>query len=322
MGTVATYSGDTHAADLGVTLMHEHLFVRQPELDGVLPDPEWDAQGAVERAVELLKRLFAHGVRTLVDLTVPGIGRDATLVGEVARRSPVAIVASTGWYTTTVLPPALQAQGPGRLVDGPDLLSALFVADLTRGIAGTEVRAGMIKVASAGSGITEDVRRVFAAAAHAHAETGAPITTHSDPLAGGGPDQQDLLESLGVDLTRVVIGHAGDGSDLTLLRRIADRGSFLGFDRFGMEHTAPDARRVDNLVRLIELGYADRVVLSHDAAVHSRVTPPSWRATHTPHWHMEHLHRTILPALRERGVSEGTLATMMIDNPRRILAGH
>lgn len=319
--SVPTYTGEVGAERLGVTLIHEHVFVLSPELDIDLPHPEWHPGRAVEGAVAALERLYALGVRTLVDLTVPGLGRDPRLVARVAERSPVSIVASTGYYTADALPHALRTHGPGRLVGGDDPLLGLFLRDIEEGIAGTAVRAGMLKVVSDAPGITGDVERVFTAAAHAHLRTGVPITTHSNPVTRGGLDQQRLLDRLGVPLDRVVIGHSGDSTDLGYLRELADNGSYLGFDRFGMEHVAADDDRIRTLLLLLDEGYADRIVLSHDAAFFSRVTPPSWRARDVPHWHMEGIHTRVLPRLRESGVDDATIDRMLIDNPRRVLAG-
>ncbi|MDQ0643856.1 phosphotriesterase family protein [Microbacterium murale] len=319
--SVPTFTGPVDGDELGVTLVHEHIFVTDPELDVNMPHPEWDEQVAIERAVASLTDLYARGVRTVVDLTVIGLGRDVRRAAEVASRVPVRIVAATGCYAASVLPPFFRLNGPGLVVDGPDPLVDLFAGDIEAGIAGTRVRAGMIKIASDGDGLTPDVSRVFAAAASAHLRTGVPITTHSDAAARGGIAQQDALAHLGVPLDRVVIGHSGDSLDLSYLRSLADRGSFLGFDRFGMEHVGRDADRIRMLLALLDAGYADRIVLSHDAAVFSRVTPPSWRAAHAPNWHMAHLFETVLPQLRDAGVDDVTLHQLMVVNPRRLLTG-
>lgn len=319
--TVPTFTGEVTGEDLGVTLIHEHVFVTDRVLDRDLPHPEWDEDRAIEHAIAGLRRLHGHGVRTVVDLTVPGLGRDVARVRRVAEAVPVRIVAATGWYTDSALPPFFRLNGPGRLVDGPDPLRELFLRDIREGIQGTDVRAGMIKVVSDAEGLTPDVDRVFRAAAEAHLETGVPITTHSHAPTRGGIAQQRRLAELGVPLDRVIIGHAGDSDDLGYLLRLADAGSFLGFDRFGMSHMAPDEQRVATLLALLDRGYADRIVLSHDAAFFSRVTPPSWRARTTPDWHMERLHTGILPRLRAAGVGEGTIAAMMVGNTRLILTG-
>ena len=318
--SVPTFTGDVPADRLGTTLVHEHVFVGHPELDLNLPHPEWDEDQAVEQAVAGFEQLYELGVRTVVDLTVPGLGRDVARVLRVARRSPVRLVAATGYYTADGLPQFFRTHRPGGLVDSPDPLVDLFLRDIREGIAGTGVRAGMLKVFSDRSGITPDVERVFAAAAHAHLATGVPITTHSDAATRGGLAQQQLLARLGVPLDRVVIGHAGDSGDLDYLMRLADAGSFLGFDRFGMEHVVSDAQRFRMLWALLSRGYADRIVLSHDAAFFSRITPPSWRARTVPHWHMQNVHTRVLPRLRELGLDETVLDALMTDNPRRLLA--
>lgn len=319
--TVPTFTGEVAGEDLGVTLIHEHVFVGDPALDRDLPHAEWDEDRLIETAIAGFRRLHERGVRTVVDLTVPGLGRDVARVRRVAEAVPVRIVAATGWYTDSTLPPFFRLNGPGRLIDGPDPLRELFLRDIREGIQGTGIRAGMIKVVSDAEGFTPDVERVFRAAAEAHLEADVPITTHSHAPSRGGLAQQRLLSELGVPLDRVVIGHAGDSDDLDYLQRLADAGSFLGFDRFGMTHMAADEQRVDTLRRLLDRGYADRIVLSHDAAVFSRVTPPSWRARATPDWHMEHLHTGILPLLRAAGVGERQIDAMMVENTRRILTG-
>ncbi|MGL3149043.1 phosphotriesterase family protein [Microbacterium sp. A82] len=319
--SVPTFTGEVNEDALGMTLIHEHIFVTDPELDINMPHPEWDEHAYLEQAVATLSELHSLGVRTVVDLTVPGLGRDVRRVAEVAARVPVQIIAATGCYAAEVLSPFFRLNGPGLVVDGPDPLVDLFVGDIERGIAGTAVRAGMIKIATDAAGFTPDAARVFAAAAEAHQRTGVPITTHSHAASRGGITQQDELERLGVPLDRVVIGHSGDSTDLAYLRGLADRGSYLGFDRFGMTHLARDEDRVRMLLALLDAGYAARIVLSHDAAIFSRVTPPSWRATHTPDWKMSYLCETVLPQLRAAGVDDATVHQLMTVNPRRVLAG-
>ena len=316
---VPTYRGPVAPADLGATLTHEHLFVRSPELDRDYPHPEWDEDVAVEQAVAGLEGLWELGIRTVVDLTVPGLGRDTGLVARVAARTRVQLVASTGWYADEGLPPYFRTHGPGRLVGGPDPLVEMFRKDVTEGIGASGVRAGMLKVVTDAPGITPDVERVMSAAAVVHGETGVPITTHSDPHRRTGTDQVRFLRERGVDLGHVVIGHSGDAEDLDHLLSLLDTGVLLGMDRFGMAHTGDDERRVALVLELLARGYAEQLVLSHDSAFFSRVTPPSWRRAHPPHWTHDHLSRRILPQLLERGARQEDLDTMMTTNARRLL---
>ena len=318
-GVVHTFRGPIDPDALGTTLIHEHIFVRNPELEASLPDGEWDPGMAIETAVRGLTELHALGIRTIVDLTVPGLGRDARLVAQVADRAPVNVVAATGWYTPNVLPTYFQFHGPGRQFDGPDPLIDLFVRDITDGIAGTGVRAAMLKVMTDVDGITPDVARVLTAAAVAHRKTGVSVTTHSHPASRNGLLQQAFLGERGVPADRIIIGHSGDSEDHVYLRELMDNGSTIGMDRFGMEQVLPDERRVRTLLSLLELGYADRMVISHDAAFYSHVTPPSWRARSAPRWRMDTISRSILPMLRKAGVTDDLIEQMMVRNPRRML---
>lgn len=318
-GQVQTYGSAVDTDELGTTLMHEHVFVGHPELDLNFPHPEWDEERLVDAAVAGLERLWELGVRTIVDLTVLGLGRDAARVARVADRSRVRIVGSTGYYTADVLPGYFQTHGPGLLVDGDDPLEEFFLRDIEQGMAGTGVRAGMLKVVTDRTGMTPDVRRVIAAAAAVHRLTGVPITTHTHAPSRNGREQLVLFRELGVDPARLVIGHCGDSDDLDYLRELMDAGATIGMDRFGMEHVLPDDVRIATVLTLLAQGYADRMVLSHDAAFFSRVTPPSWRARHAPHWHMEHISREIVPRLVDGGATDDDIHRMLVLNPARLL---
>jgi phosphotriesterase-related protein len=319
VGEVQTFRGPVRPDDLGTTLIHEHVFVGHQELDLNLPHPEWCEDVAVETAVGGLERLWDLGVRTVVDLTVLGLGRDVARVRRVAERVRIKLVASTGYYTADVLPAYFATHGPGRLVGGPDPLLELFLHDIEVGIADTGVRAGMLKVVTDRQGLTPDVRRVMEAAATAHRRTGVPITTHTHAPSRNGVDQLAFFVERGVAPDRLVIGHCGDSEDLDYLRELMDAGATIGMDRFGMEHVLPDPARIATVLTLLEEGYADRMVLSHDAAFFSRVTPPSWRAAHVPHWNMENISRRVLPALLAGGATEEQLQQLMVRNPARIL---
>ena len=320
-GEVQTFRGALPVDELGTTLVHEHVFVGHPELDLNLPHPEWDEAALVEAAAAGLDRLWDLGIHAVVDLTVLGLGRDVRRVATVAARTQVNLLASTGYYTADVLPAYFHTHGPGLLVDGPDPLVELFVRDLEEGIAGTGVRAAMLKVVTDRPGITTDVRRVLEAAAVAQQQTGAPITTHTHAPSQNGRDQLAFFRGRGIDPERLIIGHCGDTEDLSYLRELMDAGATIGMDRFGMEHVLPDEARVATVLALLGLGYADRMVLSHDAAFFSRVTPPSWRAAHVPHWHMENLPTRIVPWLRASGASADDLHQMLVLNPARLLGG-
>ncbi len=307
-------------AELGATLMHEHVFGLSPEILWNWPDiPEgWDLEARAEQAAAKLEALRAAGVDTIVDLTVVGLGRYVPAVRRVAERTGVNIVAATGLYTYDALPPYFANRGPGTLFGGPDRLSEFFVRDLTEGIGGTGVKAAILKCASDHLGMTPGCARVFRAVAEAHLETGAPISTHSHSASRGGLEQQRLLASLGVDLGRVVIGHAGDSTDLAYLEELIAGGSYLGMDRFGIDTISPFEDRVAIVAALCARGHAGRLVLGHDSyCFNDRFDEAVVRRRH-PNYHLLHISRDVLPELRGRGVTEDQIHQMLVDNPRRI----
>ncbi|GAA2899579.1 phosphotriesterase-related protein [Nonomuraea rubra] len=309
-------------ADLGATLMHEHVFGLSPEILWNWPDiPEgWDLEARAREAAGKLDALKAAGVDSIVDLTVVGLGRYVPAVQRVAELTSVNIVAATGLYTYDALPPYFGNRGPGSLFGGPDRLAEFFVRDLTEGIGRTGVRAAVLKCASDHLGLTKGCERVFRAVAEAHLETGAPITTHSHSASRGGLDQQKLLASLGVDLGRVVIGHAGDSTDVAYLEELVANGSYLGMDRFGIETISSFEDRVAIVAELCERGHAGRMVLSHDSyCFNDRFDAEVVRRRH-PRYHLLHISRDVLPALRGRGVTDDQIHQMLVVNPRRIFA--
>jgi phosphotriesterase-related protein len=316
VATVETYTGPVDTAELGTTLMHEHVFVLTPDMLANYPDG-WDEQLRVDDAVDRLTRLKALGVDTIVDPTVVGLGRYAPRLLEVARRVPVRIVAATGLYTYRDIPHQFDFVGPGTLMGGDEPMVEMFVRDLTEGIAGTDVRAAFLKCAIDTHGLTPGVERVMRAVGQASRATGAPITVHTDAHSGSGLVAQEVLASEGVDLERVVIGHSGDSTDLDYLRRIADAGSILGMDRFGLDMLCSFDDRVATVAALCEAGYAERMVLAHDASCYIDWFPAGVPATMAPNWHYEHISRDVLPALRDRGVTDAQIDTMLVANPRR-----
>ncbi|MFC0406845.1 phosphotriesterase family protein [Roseomonas elaeocarpi] len=319
-GTIETVTGPIQAEQLGVTLMHEHIFVRNLELEANFPAPEWDEEVFIQRAREGLQALMARGIRSMVDLTVIGLGRDIHPIIRIAEGLDFNIIAATGYYTFKDLPSFFHNHGPGRMIEGPDPLHQMFVRDIREGISGTRVKAGIIKVATDKPGFTPDVTRVFEAAVRAHKDTGVPITTHSDAAEKGGLEQQDFFRRNGVDLTRTVIGHCGDSDDFDYLQRLMDAGSFIGMDRFGLTWFATDEARTRTVAKLCRRGYADRMTLSHDAGYYSVNSEPSYRDKALPAWKHTLISDVIIPRLREQGVTEAQLHQMMVVNPTRILA--
>lgn len=319
MTQVNTVNGPVDSAQLGHTLMHEHIFVLSPEIEKTTE--EWDEPTQQARAVEKLRDLKDHGIDTLVDLTVIGLGRYLPRIVEIAAQVPAMnVVVATGVYTYNDVPMYFHFQGPGTILGGPEPMVDLFVREIQEGIGETGVRAGILKCASDRPGITPGVERVLRAVARAHRLTGVPITTHTPtPPEPWGLEQQRVFREEGVDLSRVVIGHSGGTTNTEYHLSLIDNGSYLGFDHFGLPGITLE-ERVGSVARLCARGYAERIVLSHDAMCFVDWFPRSMMDANQT-WRWTYISEFVLPAMRERGISETDVTTMLVDNPRRILEG-
>mgnify|MGYP006265552221 CR=1 FL=1 len=315
-----TVRGAVSTAGLGVTLMHEHVFVLSPEIIANYPEGWGDEQAREDAAVEKLNALKAVGVDTIVDPTVIGLGRYIPRIQRVAARTDLQIVVATGVYTYGDVPMYFHFTGPGTALNGPEPMIDMFVRDITVGIAGTGVKAGILKCATDEHGLTPGVDRVLRAVAAAHRATGVPITTHTHAHSRRGLDQQRIFAEEGVDLSRVIIGHSGDTTDLDYLEELIAAGSYIGMDRFGVDNILSFDDRVDTVARMCERGHAGKMVLAHDASCYIDWLPEAALPVVLPNWHYLHIHKDVLPALRQRGVTEEQITTMLVGNPRSIFS--
>jgi len=320
MASVETVRGPVDLGNLGRTLMHEHVFVLSTEHMQNYGSSWWDEQARVADAIAKLNSLHAKGIHTIVDPTVWGLGRYIPRIQRIAAQTPVNIIVATGLYVHEELPQQYAYRGPGLLLDIPEPMVTDFVRDITEGIGDTGVKAAFLKCCMETPELTPGVERIARAVARAHAETGAPITVHTSGPHQTGRTTVRIFTEEGVDLSKVMIGHAGDSNDLDYLTELADQGVLLGMDRFGLDLFNPGAERVKTIAALAARGYAPSMVLAHDAncfidyfgAAHDAA-----RAAAAPNWHYEHISDDVLPALLEAGVTQAQLDTMLVENPVR-----
>jgi phosphotriesterase-related protein len=318
MASVNTVRGPIDSAQLGVTLMHEHVFVLSAEIMQNFPEPWGDEQKRISDAITRLNELKSRGVDSIVDLTVIGLGRYIPRIQRVAAATQLNIIVATGVYTYNDVPMYFHFQGPGTELGGPEMMVDMFVRDIEEGIADTGVRAAILKCATDRPGVTPGVERVLRAVAQAHRRTGVPISTHTHAPTERGLEQQRIFEEEGVDLSRVIIGHSGDTTDINYLEKLMANGSYIGMDRFGIDVLLPFEERVNTVAKLCELGYAQKMVLSQDAACFNDWLPEAALPAVLPNWHYLHIHNDVIPALKHRGVTEQQIATMLVHNPRKI----
>ena len=320
MPQVQTVRGPVDVAELGPTLMHEHVFVLTPDVQQNYPE-EWGSEDQrVADAVGKLQELAALGVRTIVDPTVIGLGRYIPRIQRVAEQVDLNIVVATGCYTYDEVPFFFHHRGPALNAalgtEVPDPMVDLFVRDVEEGIGSTGVKAAFLKCAIDAQGLTPGVERVMRAVAQAHHRTGVPITVHTHPGNRTGLDVQRVLGEEGVDPGRVVLGHSGDTTDADHLAELADAGFVLGMDRFGINLATTFEARADVVVELCRRGYAERMVLSQDASCYIDWIDPGVLELMTQ-WRYTHIHQEVLPYLREHGVTDDQIETMLVTNPRR-----
>lgn len=319
MSTVHTVRGAVDTADLGRTLMHEHVFVLTADSQNQWAEP-WDEQARVAEAVDKLGALAASGVRTIVDPTVDGLGRDVRRVARINEQVDLNIVVATGVYTYADVPGYFSARGPGALPDLPDPMVDLFVRDIEQGIQGTGIRAAFLKCAIDHHGLTRGVERVLRACAQAQQRTGVPLMVHTHPRKRTGLEVQRVLADAGVAPDRVLLAHSGDSTDADHLSTLAEAGFLLGMDRFGIDTTLDFQSRVGIVVEMCARGHAGSMVLSQDAACHIDWVQPDL-LPFLPNWHYLHVQQDVLPALLERGVTQEQVDQMLIGNPRRFFEG-
>ncbi|HEY7815653.1 MAG TPA: hypothetical protein VIC62_20580 [Nakamurella sp.] len=320
MPTVESVRGPVELSDLGQVLMHEHVFVMSTEHMQNYGADWWDEEFRVADAVAKLNAMHAKGIQTIVDPTVWGLGRYIPRIQRIAEQTPVNIIVAAGLYVYEELPQQYAYRGPGNLIDIPEPMVTDFSHDITEGIAGTAVKAAFLKCALETPEPSPGVERIARAIARTHVETGAPITVHTSGPHQTGRTAVRIFRDEGVDLTKVVIGHAGDSNDLDYLSELADTGATLGMDRFGLDLFNPTAERVKTIAALAARGYADRMVLSHDASCfidYFGAAHDEARAAAAPNWHFEHITDDVIPALLAAGVTQAQVDTMMIENPVR-----
>jgi len=317
MSVVQTAKGPIDSSALGRVLCHEHVITMDME-HTLNYRPDFIADEQIAKAAARLNEVKALGIDTIMDLTVLGLGRNVPMIARVAAQTEVNIIIATGCYTFDEVPHRVAMVGPGMLFDRADPLPDMFVRDIVEGVARTDVKAGVLKCAIDAPGLKPGVERVMRAVGQANVRTGAPITVHTSAHHRSGLVAQRVLKEEGVDLRDVIIGHCGDTDDADYLMEVADQGSIIAMDRFGMNHTFPLEKRVGIVAEMARRGYADRMVLSHDCFCFSDFFPTAEdHAKMFPELTYSYVPRTAVPALLEAGVPQDQIDQMQIANPRR-----
>jgi phosphotriesterase-related protein len=313
MGTeVQLTDGTVEVSALGKTLIHEHVLVGMPGWNLDLKAPKFIRSEAMARAVDRIQELHAYGCNSMIDPCPMDIGRDAEFIAEVAQRSGINIVCATGVYNEFEGMPYTF-----RTMPAEDILE-LYVKEITEGIGDTGIKAGVIKIATHGEP-TEYERKMISVATQASLLTGAPIISHTQ-LASHGHDQIDIVESCHGHANCMVVGHSGDRDDQEYQASLAKRGAFVGLDRFGLDFLLPDDARMKNLMQLVAAGLREHVVISQDYPVCLLGRFGVDLERFAPNWGITHIFKSIIPRLKEMGLTDEDVETILVSNPRQLFA--
>jgi phosphotriesterase-related protein len=289
-------------------LPHEHLFtdLRGPRVEGYAQaEPD-----QILRVVEpYLAEAAAAGVTAIVECSTLGVGRNLKVLSKLAEVSPIKLIAPTGVYREAFTPPSLREMSESELTD-------LWTQELTEGIEDSSIRAGFIKLAMSDDGPTGLEVRNLKAAAKASQKTGAVIASHT---IGGivARKEMDVLEEAGLDLHRFIWVHAQTEPDIAVLNESARRGAYVEFDSVGAPFQS-QTELLDVVVALIDAGYVDQLLLSHDAGWYNPARPDG--LPEEGYRGYTALTKDFIPALLERGVSEKQVRHITLDNPARVFA--
>jgi phosphotriesterase-related protein len=313
MSIINSVLGPIHTQDLGFTLMHEHVmsqgFVARnyPELFG---------ERFLDRIIDGIAAAKEGGIDTIIDATTFDLGRDVSLLAEIAQRTDVNIIACTGWWMN--LPQYIAGTSP-------DLYADLFVREIQEGIAGTGIKAGILKSAADYGGVTTGGEIMLRAVARAHRRTQVPIMLHSYAPEQVAKRQLAILIDEGVDLKRVAVDHVNDTRDMEYITWLLEQGCYIGMDRYPGLNLSAHAR-TETLKWLIDAGWIDRLLPSHDFGLATPLAfyPPEVKESNqkgNPYGYL-YIKKVVFSQLKEMGVDEALLNTLCVNGPRKFFEGN
>lgn len=318
--TVQTVTGTAKTEDLGTTLIHEHVLIGYPGWQLDAKAPRFIREDAMQRGVDQLQELESLGLGTFVDPCPMDLGRDVEFLAELSQRSGMRIVCTTGAY--------FEAEGLTYTFSQLPVedITEIYVKEISDGIGETGIKAGAVKIATGSRVVSEYERKLVTAGARAAKETGVPIISHTQD-ASCGHDQIDLVTGEDVPVHRLLVGHSDGTEDRWYQRSLAERGAYVGFDRFGLSLFIPDEKRIENVLALAKAGHTERIMLSHDSIVCWLGRPVPYAQSYdqvlatVPNWRPTYILREVVPRLLEGGLTKDDIHTILVENPQRFFAG-
>ncbi len=303
---VITVRGPVPASKLGVTLTHEHVMVDFIGADKVSRD-RYDPEEVFRAVLPHLKSIYRQGCRTLIECTPAYLGRDVQLLERLSKAGGVRLLTNTGYYGAA----DDKSIPPHAYRETADQLAGRWIEEFRSGIEGTKIRPGFIKTGVDRGSLSPIDAKLVRAAAIAHRSTGLTIASHT----GDGKaalEELDILREEGVAPQAFVWVHAQNEARTDVHLEAAARGAWISCD--GIRPESLD--RHLNLVRfLIDRGRIGSILISQDAGWY-RVGEPGGGKFRP----FDFLFLEFLPKLRQSGVSESQIRTIMVGNPARAFA--
>lgn len=322
---INTVLGPIEAKDLGKTLMHEHLIYGFCGFQGDNTLGGFDELLCIKENMKWLTPLKEkYGFKTIVDATNNECGRDPFFLAKMATIMDMNIICSTGYYYEPASAYMYWKFRSG-FADIETEIYEMMKTELTEGIGNTGIKAGVIKLASSNGEITPFEEKFFKAAARVNVELGTTIITHTE-LGTMGPEQAKLLIENGANPQDISIGHMCGNTDIDYHERVLQQGVFDCFDRFGLEgdlfHTPTDGERCDVIAALINKGYEDQILMSHDSVTVELGRPrpvPKDDLPDMAHANILNIPSRVIPMLKERGVTDAQIEKIFVTNPAKVL---
>jgi len=304
-GKVMAVQGEIRAGAMGKTLTHEHLLVDFIGADST-GYHRWNKDSVVNKILPYLTEIKNLGYKTIVECTPAYLGRDPELLKMLSEQSGMQFITNTGYYGAV----------GGKYLPGhaweetAEQLAQRWIQEVNNGIEGTGVYPGFIKIAVEGGPLEQIHRKIVSAAALTHITTGLVIMSHTGPSIPAF-QQLEILKNHGVHPSAFIWTHAQNESDFQRLAEAASRGAWVAFDGFSSNELE---RYTEFIVFMKKQGLLDRILISHDAGWYKPDEPGggSFRG-------FTDIENLLVPALREKGVSQQDIYQIFVLNPKEAL---
>jgi phosphotriesterase-related protein len=308
---VHTVLGPIHADSMGLTLIHEHVFLDWDPIDSQHPE-QWNRDSAFAVILPFLKEAKSRGVKTFLECTPNYLGRDPMLLIRLAEASGLQILTNTGYYGAREdkhIPKSA-------FMESPDEIAQHWVDEFEQGIEGTPIRPGFIKIGVDADAILSEIdAKIVRAAALAHLRTGLTIVGHTGP-DGLARQQLDILSAEGVAPEAIVWTHAQGGTPDSHIE-IARRGAWVSLDGLGWVHPKDHQgdstelkRYINFMINLKNNDLLHRTLISHDAGWFTHGEQGG--GTYKPYTVIFEL---IMPELRKHGFGDADFHQLLVLNP-------